>query len=182
MYDNIPTIDDAVRFHGHVCPGLALGYLMATEALRVIDSGRSGDEEFVAVAETDACSLDAIQVVCGCTAGKGNLIVRDWGKHACTFFNRATGEAVRMAMRPDTDLESSLPESGDPASRRERIARAIIAMPADQVFKIEPVSAPIPEKVRVTPSVRCSVCGEMVAENRVRTREGRPVCIPCSGP
>ncbi|MGC9436151.1 MAG: FmdE family protein [Methanomicrobiales archaeon] len=180
MYEEIPTFDDAVRFHGHVCPGLALGYLMATGALRALASGRAVDEDFVAVAETDACSLDAIQVVCGCTAGKGNLIVRDWGKHACTFYNRVTGKAVRMVVRSDIDLESLVPEGGDPEVRRERIARAIVAMPADEMLKIEPVSTPIPEKARIVPSVTCSVCGELVAGHRVRTRDGRPVCIPCS--
>lgn len=180
MYEEIPTFDEAVRFHGHTCPGLALGYLMATEARRILDSGRAGDEDIVAVAETDACSLDAIQVVCGCTAGKGNLIVRDWGKHACTFYNRSTGTAVRMVVRPDTDLESLVPDTGDPDERRERIARAVVAAPADEILKIEPVKTPIPEKARIFPSVPCSVCGEMVAEHRVRTRDGRPVCIPCS--
>ena len=27
----------------------------------------------------------------------------------------------------------------------------------------------------------CSVCGEYVFERDVRTKDGKPVCIPCSG-
>jgi formylmethanofuran dehydrogenase subunit E len=55
----------------------------------------------VAVTETDMCGVDAIQFLTGCTFGKGNLIHRDWGKNACTFFRRSDGRAVRVGARPE---------------------------------------------------------------------------------
>ncbi|NOZ25951.1 MAG: formylmethanofuran dehydrogenase, partial [Nitrospirae bacterium] len=72
------TFEDAVRFHGHVCPGLALGYRVSDLVLRELGP-RSEDEELVAIVENNSCAVDAIQVMTGCTFGKGNLIFRDYG-------------------------------------------------------------------------------------------------------
>ena len=95
--DNHDRFAEAVAFHGHICPGLATGYRAAAVALERLRSGRSEDEELVVITETDACGVDAIQVITGCTVGKGNLFFKDHGKHAFTFINRKTGEAVRVA-------------------------------------------------------------------------------------
>lgn len=69
-------------------------------ALREIGS-HSKDEEVVAVVETDMCAVDAIQFMTGCTFGKGNLVHRDWGKKAFTFFRRSDGRAVRISSIPN---------------------------------------------------------------------------------
>jgi len=72
---------EAIQFHGHHCPGLALAYRVAKAALREFGAGRPQDEELVAVVENDSCAADAIQFITGCTFGKGNLIFHDFGKH-----------------------------------------------------------------------------------------------------
>ncbi|MDQ6799068.1 MAG: FmdE family protein, partial [Actinomycetota bacterium] len=61
-----------VDFHGHMCPGLAMGIRAAEVALAEIGP-HSVDEEVVAIVETDMCGVDAIQFLTGCTFGKGNL-------------------------------------------------------------------------------------------------------------
>jgi formylmethanofuran dehydrogenase subunit E len=66
-----------VSFHGLACPGLAIGYRAAVHALETLHAGR--DEELVAIMENDACGMDAIQAVTGCTTDKGNLIMQDPG-------------------------------------------------------------------------------------------------------
>src|SRR5574337_697812 len=88
---------DTIQFHGHLCPGLALGYRVAKAALRELHADRPHDEELVAVVENDSCAADAIQFITGCTFGKGNLIFRDYGKHVYTFYNRGNGSAVRVS-------------------------------------------------------------------------------------
>src|SRR5512143_3431096 len=98
MPNNIDTdLRDAIQFHGHLCPGLALGYRVAKAALRELDAERPQDEELVAVVENDSCAADAIQFITGCTFGKGNLIFRDYGKHVYTVYHRRTGKGVRIA-------------------------------------------------------------------------------------
>ena len=87
----IPTFEETVTFHGHACPGLALGYRVAVAAMSRLCAARAEDEDLVAIVENDACGVDAVQYVCGCTFGKGNLIFRDHGKHVTTVFNRTTG-------------------------------------------------------------------------------------------
>ena len=75
MTPSIKSYDAAVAFHGHACPGLALGYRAAEYALQHLRTGRSDDEDLVAIVENDACGVDAIQMVAGCSVGKGNLIL-----------------------------------------------------------------------------------------------------------
>lgn len=80
------TYEEIIQFHGHECPGLAMGYKMATAAMNKLGSIRAEDEQIVAIVENDACGVDALQCVTGCTFGKGNLIFRDYGKHVFTIW------------------------------------------------------------------------------------------------
>ena len=89
-----------VEFHGHECGGLMTGFKAAQYAAELLALGRSPDEETVCISENDACGVDAIQVVLGCTVGKGNLLFHLTGKQAYTFYERASGRGVRIAARP----------------------------------------------------------------------------------
>lgn len=79
------TWEEVVEFHGHECPGLAIGYAVSKAVQKYLDIDFSNDEEIVCIAENDACGLDAIQVMLGCTIGKGNLLIRLRGKSVITF-------------------------------------------------------------------------------------------------
>jgi len=184
-------------FHGHVCPGLALGYRAAETALERLRSGRAEDEELVTIAETDACGVDAIQVLTGCTVGKGNLLFKNHGKHAFTFVNRTTGAAVRIVGNPSFDTDSLDPgfaslrarvmqgrvpdeEWAEYHERMHRIVEAILELPAETLFSVQEVDVEIPERARIFSSVPCSKCGELTAESRVRVEDGKFVCRACS--
>jgi len=188
---------EAARFHGHICPGLALGYRAAEVALERLRSGRAEDEELVTIAETDACGVDAIQFLTGCTVGKGNLLFKDHGKHAFTFINRRTGDAIRVIGNPSFDAGSLDPDlapirarvmQGEATDedfaeyrrRTERIVEAILEIPAETLFSIQDVDAGIPERARIFRSVPCAKCGEMTAESRIRVEDGELVCYACS--
>ncbi len=51
--------ESALAFHGHECPGLAIGFRAAEVGLRQLESRRAGDEEIVAIVETDFCGIDS---------------------------------------------------------------------------------------------------------------------------
>jgi formylmethanofuran dehydrogenase subunit E len=187
------TLKKIVEFHGHMCPGLATGIQAAQIALREIGP-HSKDEEVVAVAETDMCGVDAIQFLTGCTFGKGNLIHRDWGKNAYTFFRRSDGKAVRIALRPDgwkrdpehqelrKKVDSGLASEAETARFRELHqveARRVLETPPDRLFKTEEIQAAPPRKARIHASIICSRCGEGVMETRIRRLEGKDFCPPC---
>jgi formylmethanofuran dehydrogenase subunit E len=94
MKQSVKSYNEAVAFHGHTCPGLALGYRAVECALQHLRTGRSEDEDLVSIVENDACGVDAIQLVAGCSAGKSNLILQDFGKHAYRFIDRKYNRAI----------------------------------------------------------------------------------------
>ncbi|MEG3056934.1 MAG: FmdE family protein [Methanoculleus sp.] len=190
-----PTIlpfSEVIRFHGHLCPGVTLGYCASKIALKELRAGRDVDEQLVAIVENDACGIDAIQAVTGCTLGKGNLIYRDYGKHVYTFINRVTGDAIRVSLK-DREIDDSQKAlqtrvREGTASQDDRLALKklqqenldkMLAAPPENYFHVKHVRVEIPEKARLFGSVKCSKCGEMTAESRARVQNGNFVCIPC---
>ncbi|MCU0629768.1 MAG: FmdE family protein [Methanoregulaceae archaeon] len=193
----IPSFSDAVRFHGHTCPGLALGYRAALIALEELRSDPSHDEELVAIVENDACGIDALQVVTGCTAGKGNLLFLDYGKHVYTIINRRNGKAVRVATRPTFSTAAIDPAFGDLRAKvmsgdatdeeheqfekhRDAVCHAILTIPYQDIFSVRRVDSQVPVPAKIYKSVPCDRCGEMVSEHRVVISGGKSLCIPCS--
>ena len=186
-------IQQTISFHGHTCPGLALGIRVAEAALA--EFGRSSDEDIVAIVETDMCGVDAVQFLTGCTFGKGNLIHLDYGKNAFTFCRRSDGKAIRIITRPEalnrqddrvvslrkkmakeelTSEEQKLLKDAK-AAKTKRISEASL----DQLFEITQVKISIPRKARVLESIICEECGEATMESRTRRFLGQTLCIPC---
>ena len=66
------------EFHGHVCGGLAIGFKAALYATDLLGLNFSGDEEVVCVTETDACGVDAIQVILVAIVVKGKALLHCW--------------------------------------------------------------------------------------------------------
>lgn len=187
------TIEEVVRFHGHMCPGLAMGLQAAEIALREIGPNAT-DEQVVAVVETDMCAVDAIQFRTGCTFGKGNLIHRDWGKNAFTFFRRSDGKGIRLSLRPDAwqpDPEyreliakrraGEATEDEDERFRELHLAaaRRVLEQAPEDLYATAFVDAVLPPKARIYDSVRCQSCGEGTMETRIRRLGGRELCPPC---
>jgi formylmethanofuran dehydrogenase subunit E len=189
---NDTDLREAILFHGHLCPGLALGYRVAKAALRELMADRPRDEELVAVVENDSCAADAIQFITGATFGKGNLIFRDYGKHVYTFFNRRTNHGVRISEdyrgfdndRRFPELKKRQEEGEDVSRERQAYlmekAAAILTADEKEIMTITPVITPPPHEARIRSSVRCAVCGEKFMESRGRVKNGKIVCIPCS--
>ena len=106
--DKTALWENAAAFHGHVCPGLTIGYRAALYAIDLLElklggGGNAGclskDEEIVCISENDACGCDAIQVIMGCSIGKGNLLFHMTGKQAFSFYNRKTGMYTKQELR-----------------------------------------------------------------------------------
>ena len=162
--------ETCVQFHGHACGGLTIGYKAACYAAELLELSFSGDEQVVCIAENDACGVDAVQAVLGCTFGKGNFIFRDYGKHAYTVFRHSDGSGVRLVYRsPESEL-----------SRDEHTRRRLTE--SDEVlFDVKKPEEAIPQRARIHDSENCSVCGEKVMVTRLETRaDGRKVCVPCA--
>jgi formylmethanofuran dehydrogenase subunit E len=184
-----------VQFHGHACPGLAIGFQAAMTLMKRLDVQRAPDEELVAVVETDACGADAIQVMTGCTFGKGNFIFKNYGKHAFSLMDRKKGKGVRVCLLPDvfesdpeylplskkvqTD-EASAEETRRFRQLQQERVRKILEADTESLFKIEEISADIPAKARIMESGVCDICGEPTKVDLLRSRNSKKLCIPCA--
>ncbi|WP_019849269.1 FmdE family protein [Desulfitobacterium sp. PCE1] len=160
--------EKAVAFHGHECPGLAIGFRACEAAQEKMGLKFSSDEEIVCVTENDACGVDAVQVIAGCSFGKGNLIYRGTGKMAFSFFNRTTGESVRIVLKP----------SQGEMDRQER-QKYILTAPVEEVFEFKKPGFTVPKQARLFRTVVCESCGEGAPEHKIRLQEGKKVCLDC---
>ena len=187
----------AVTFHGHICPGLIIGYRAAKLAARELDIHRDKDEELVAVVENDACGVDAIQLLLGCTIGKGNLIFRDQGKHAFAIFRRDTGKAVRLVYKGQAGANTpegivlrkkvmegtaSVEEKAQFEVQKNQRMREMMEAADEDLFDCKEPSFPVPERARIFDSFECETCGEVTMEPRMRLVAGKKVCLACAEP
>jgi formylmethanofuran dehydrogenase subunit E len=174
-----PDLQEVVDFHGHLCPGVAIGYRAARAAMDSMGLSRAYDEELVCVVENDSCSVDAVQYMTGCTFGKGNFIFNDYGKQVFTFASRQRpGRAVRISLRPD-----AIPPPGedvDPVKRREEALGRLLTAPVEELYYVDEIDFELPEKASIHMSVFCENCGEPTMQTRLAEKDGRKLCIPCS--
>ena len=176
------------RFHGHICPGLTIGYRAARGAIEWLKENRSVDEEIVTVTETDACCADAIQVLTGCTFGKGNLIYKDYGKMVFIFFSRKTGKGIRFSLIPgsiddpagggETEAFNLQKEKEYPEFQPEK-NRYILTRPLEELFAIKEVQVELPPKAKIESSILCDMCKEPVMPSKMKQIDEGNVCMEC---
>ncbi|MBN1298277.1 MAG: TraR/DksA C4-type zinc finger protein [Actinobacteria bacterium] len=159
----------AVAFHGHECPGLAIGFKAYEAACKKMGIGVSEDEQIVCVTENDACGVDAIQALLSCTMGKGNLIYRDTGKQAFSFFNRSNGKKLRVCLIPgkNEDLD------------REQWRKYLLNADVDEIFTFSKPKFKLPEPARMFKALICEICGESAPEHKMHLQDGKKVCSDC---
>lgn len=160
--------EKSAAFHGHVCPGLTIGYKAALYAIDLLDLTFSKDEQVVCVSENDACGVDAIQVILGCSIGKGNLLFHMRGKQAFSFYNRKTGKSVRLVLKPNPK-----------AMTREESFQYYQSCDPSQMFDVKQTTIQLPEKARLFDSYVCECCGESTGANWIRLAGGKKLCLDC---
>lgn len=170
MKDNGECWLDVVNFHGHECGGLAIGFRAALLAKNLLDiKDETADEDIVCLSETDACGVDAIQVLLKCTVGTGSMRIDYNGKSAFSFYNRSNNKSVRL-------ISKNIP---DCATKKEKLLK-ILTLADKDIFDIKPTRKPFPERAKIYQSVKCHKCGESTAENAVKIIDNKPYCIDCT--
>jgi len=189
--------DWAFEFHGHRCPFMPLGYRMGVLALEALGTAREMDHTLHVICELgeghpQTCLMDGIQIATGATFGKTLMEKTSWGKLAATFWYPGK-TAVRYALEAgflDTFgaqeffsyRKRGIEPSGIPATVTQAAIDWTLSLTDEAVFAVQPRPdfQYQPPKGSFNKSL-CSVCGEYVFERYVRTKDGKPVCIPCSG-
>lgn len=165
------SYDELIKFHGHSCPGLAIGY-QAVKLAYKYGFNKSEDEEVVAIVENNSCSVDAIQYFFSCTFGKGNLIFNDYGKQVFTIIKRNSKDAIRISLKPINREKLT----------REEFFSYIMNSDPEKIFNVKRFKVSedeLPKPARIHNSVICENCHEPVMETKIRLLNSRKLCIPC---
>ncbi len=184
--------------HGHKCPAMPMGLRAGMAALQALGVTRAVDGQLTALVEIDrdhcaTCYADGIQMVTGCTFGKGNIQKLGYGKFALTLIDNKTRRSVRVVTKPETIQRSKESEfiqyrkQGVPASTIEAtlvepLVDLMLATPAEELFTIGLVTEAIlaPGRPHDFNTVICTQCGEVVVERYARIKNGQIVCMPCA--
>lgn len=190
-------LEECIRFHGHMCPGLALGYKASKFGMSRLNEIRAEDEELVAIVENDACFVDAVQVITGCTFGKGNFIHKDYGKMALTLASRKTGKGIRIVLKEKAFKPQDRKEHfellqkviNDQATEEERKrfwelheerSLKILETEFEDLFEVKETNIELPPKARIVPSEPCAICGEATMKTKMLEKEGKLICRACA--
>ena len=162
------TWKDCAEFHGHECGGLTIGYKASLYAIELLELEFSQDEQVVCISENDACGVDAIQVMLGCSIGKGNLLFHMRGKSAYSFYNRKTGKSVRLVLK----------DGPKGMTRAESFGYYQSCEPKD-MFDVKQTTLRLPESAKLFDSYVCDCCGEKTGSNWIRIAGGKYFCLDC---
>lgn len=162
-------LEKSAAFHGHICPGLLVGVKASMYVMELFEEQYSKDEELVCVSENDACGVDAIQVILGCSVGKGNLLFKLRGKQAFSFYDRKSGKSARLVLKSWGNM--TVKEKTNHLTNTDY----------HDLFELKE-AAPLPGKAKLFKSVRCECCGEEAAEHFIRNQDEKTVCLDCFKP
>ncbi|GAB4231791.1 MAG: FmdE family protein [Deltaproteobacteria bacterium] len=197
MIDANEYLEAGLQFHGHKCPAMPMGLRAGAAAMNRLGVGRAKDKELSAVVELgdDHCShcfADGIQMVTGCTFGKGNLRKAGYGKFGVTLVDRESGQAVRVVPKAEAQAKmkqtpffleyrlKGVPPSRVPDAVVDPLIGQVMGAPEDGILNVgRPFPMDIGKPSETFASFVCDRCGETVVEKYGRVVGERKVCIPC---
>ena len=186
--------ETSVKFHGHICPGIAVGHRACWYARKLLNlSSPSLASEYVVVAENDLCGVDAVQINTGCTVGNDGLIIDLQGKQAFSFIQKKTGKGVRIVLEAPlwdsnnpielhhkVKLGTASPEEAQEFFRlRKQRGEELLKLTDEELFNTDFIEQKIPGKPRLHPVVRCSRCDEQVMLPWAEKHGEQTLCPSC---
>ncbi|MDR0913446.1 MAG: FmdE family protein [Methanobrevibacter sp.] len=173
-------LEKVAAFHGHICGGIVMGTKMSMIALDMLGFElNKRNKDLLVFVEIGRCATDAVQVVTGCTLGKGTLKLIDYGRFAATFYKISTGEAIRI-----TDEDIKLQETGEiKKETKEELINRLVNTSNNNLFKIQKVKIHLKEEDlpgKREETIICPVCGEMVKDNKHIYQNGKAICKSCA--
>ncbi len=186
------------KFHGHKCPAMPNGLRVAEAAMNKLGVERTGDSSLHAIVELGdnhcaTCFADGVQVITGCTFGKGNIEKSHKGKWGLTLVDKKTNRAVRafpkaeaMIQTKETSFFKDYREKGVPPTQVpdevvQPLVDKVMNAPAEMIMEVSEIfefqwNDP---KHSFSSSV-CEGCGEMVIDEYTVIRNGKRVCKDCA--
>ncbi len=187
------------KFHGHKCPAMPMGLRVGAAAMNKLGVERTGDGDIIAILDLGedhcaTCYADGIQVITGCTYGKGNIKKTHKGKWAVTLVEKKTHWAVRitptataMMANKQSPFFTEYRGKGVPATKVppevvEPLVKRVMTLPDKELFNISDVFVcDFKEKPHSFNGFVCEECGEMTVMEYGRIKGDKKVCIDCAG-
>jgi formylmethanofuran dehydrogenase subunit E len=198
MVESRAFLESGLELHGHKCPAMPMGLRAGAIAMNRLGVGRSGAKTLLALVELgdDHCAHcfgDGVQMITGCTFGKGNIRQLGYGKFGLTLVDRATGRAVRVVPRGEAQMRmkqtpffteyrmKNIPPTEVPDEVVDPLVEQVLSGPEEALFRVSEVfDHEVPAGGGEDfASFLCSRCGDMVVERYGRVVGEARVCIPC---
>ncbi|GHT51234.1 formylmethanofuran dehydrogenase subunit E [Spirochaetia bacterium] len=167
-------LSDAVKYHGHLCPGQLMGVRLARYGCKLLGIENPREyRDLITYVENDRCLADAISTVTGCKLGKRCLKYKDFGKGAATFLDIASNKAIRLYLSDHRKIE----DGADIVSFFSNIKD-------EELFTVQHVKINL--EVQDMPGkpcekVICAICGEMITDKRQVIKDDKVICKSCAG-
>ncbi len=193
------VLESALIIHGHLCGAMPLGFRAGRLALKALDADREPNMAKIALVETGeahaaGCFADGVQLATGCTYGKNLIQKLDYGKWAVTIAIKKDGRAVRVRVKNEA-VETmfagtfmdyrrrGVPPGDVPKEYSLEGFKKTITRPDEEFLEVSDIfTYTFPPAPKPSFNIaKCEICGEMVAENKLRVKDGKMVCLPCSG-
>jgi len=189
--------EHGLALHGHKCPAMPMGLRVGAAAMNGLGVERAKDSQLLALVELGddhcaTCFADGVQMITGCTFGKGNIKKLHYGKWGVTLVDVATGRAVRVTPKSEamlankqTEFFKEYREKGVPASKVpldvvEPLVQRVMGAPDDMLLSVGKVfQYRIEHRPHSFSGLVCDECHEMVVEGYARIVGDKKVCIPC---
>ncbi len=186
------------KFHGHKCPAMPNGLRVAAAAMNALGVERTGDSALHAFLDLGekhcaTCFADGVQVITGCTFGKGNISKTHKGKWALTLIDKKTNRAVRVTPKAQALLSNKktefftkyrmvgVPPTQVPDEVVQPLVEKVMNAPEEMMMDISEVfTYEWPKEKHSFDGFVCEECGEMVVEKYGRVKGDKKVCIDCA--
>ncbi len=197
-------IEEAKKFHGHICPFLILGLRASEIAMKKLGLKKPSvaetvQEDIIAIVEVNNCFADGVQVATGCTFGNNSLVYVDLGKNALVLLKRGVKKGIRVYIDAEELKAKHFPrevlelfekvvvvrEGTEEEINRlhklwEEIGYRMAEIP-EKEFKIQEVEVLEElERAPIFESIRCSKCGELAMASRILYVNDKPLCLMCA--
>jgi len=190
-------LEAGIMFHGHKCPAMPSGLRVGAAAMNALGVKRAKDSQLIALIEIGdnhfaTCFADGIQMITGCTFGKGNIKKLNYGKWGITLVEAKSGRAVHVAPKGEimsknkqtkffTEYRTKgIPASAVPQEIIDPLVNNVMTIPEEQMLNISDIfQYDLPKGKGTFASFICDDCREMVVEGYGRPHEDKKFCQPC---
>lgn len=198
MIDAREWLEYGFKFQGHKCPSMAMGLRAGAAAMNKLGVERANDEELFLLVDvgrdhwaTDF--VDGLQIITGCTFGKGNIKRTHKGKWSFLLIDTKKNKAVRAVPRAEAVLafrktnffqdyrRKGIPASKVPVDFVVPLIEFVMNTPEEKLVNLSEVfDYNFIKEPRSFNSFVCEECDEIIIEEYGRIKGDRMVCMDCA--